>query len=237
MRNKKLEQEAKRLEHRLRMREQRNKEPSFDRPSNIEIEKPTILIVCEGKNTEPSYFNQFELSSATVKAVGEGYNTVSLVERAKQLADAKEYDQVWCVFDKDDFTDQNFNEAIVKAQAYGFHAAWSNQAFEYWMILHFDDHQGGAMHRSDYNDKINALVGPLGATYDGAGCKNISEELFLLMEPRINLAISRAIRNEGHHTGVTDAQAESVTMVYKLVEELLMHMQQIKHCYLLVKES
>lgn len=39
---------------------------------------PTILIVCEGKNTEPSYFNALAFKSATIHPVGEGYNTISL---------------------------------------------------------------------------------------------------------------------------------------------------------------
>ena len=109
-----------------------------------------ILIVCEGKNTEPSYFKQFRISSAIVKSIGEGYNTISLVKRAKQLAKRKKYDQIWCVFDADPKLDntkqaQNFNNAIKLAEKHKFGIAYSNQAFEYWLILHLDDHQGGAM--------------------------------------------------------------------------------------------
>nr|WP_321295833.1 RloB family protein [uncultured Sphaerochaeta sp.] len=95
---------------------------------------PTILIVCEGKNTEPSYFNAMKFKSATIEAVGEGYNTVSLVERAAVLAKRKTYEEVWCVFDKDDFSDSDFNQAITRAKKYGYHVAYSNQAFEYWIV-------------------------------------------------------------------------------------------------------
>ena len=49
------------------------KQPNLERPAAKLIEKPTILIVCEGKNTEPSYFKQFRITSATVKFVGEGF--------------------------------------------------------------------------------------------------------------------------------------------------------------------
>jgi hypothetical protein len=38
--------------------------------------KQTFLIVCEGENTEPDYFNEFKLSSARVESVGEGINTI-----------------------------------------------------------------------------------------------------------------------------------------------------------------
>lgn len=50
----------------------RRQEPSLLRAGPEKLEKQTILIVCEGKNTEPSYFKQFKLASATIKAVGTG---------------------------------------------------------------------------------------------------------------------------------------------------------------------
>ena len=78
MKNKKAEQKKKRDE----LKAQRRVAKSLERNIPSINEKPTILIVCEGKNTEPSYFNNFKLSSATVKSIGEGYNTISLVKRA-----------------------------------------------------------------------------------------------------------------------------------------------------------
>ncbi|MBF9019024.1 MULTISPECIES: RloB family protein [unclassified Oceanispirochaeta] len=56
---------------------------------------------------------------------------------------------------KDDFSDSDFNTAITNAESYGFKVAYSNQAFEYWLILHFNDHQGGSIHRDSYNSIIN----------------------------------------------------------------------------------
>ena len=38
--------------------------------------KQSFLIICEGVNTEPDYFNAFRLTSANIKAVGQGLNTV-----------------------------------------------------------------------------------------------------------------------------------------------------------------
>ena len=147
MKDKKAEQKAAKQKHREQLRAQRRKEPSLERPVAELTEKPSILIVCEGENTEPSYFNQFRITSAKVKSVGEGYNTISLVYRALALSQQGNYDQVWCVFDKDDFNDNDFNSAVQIAVANNFGVAYSNQSFEYWLILHFNDHQGGGMHR------------------------------------------------------------------------------------------
>jgi predicted metalloprotease with PDZ domain len=99
------------------------------------------------------------------------------VNRAIVLAQQGKYDQLWCVFDKDDFNDNDYNAAIQIAEVNNFEVAYSNQSFEYWFLLHFNDHQGGGMHRNSYNDKINELLKPFNIIYDGNGSKLIEEEL------------------------------------------------------------
>lgn len=234
MKNKREEQIEAKIKHKELLKAKRRGEPLLQRNEPTILEKPTILIVCEGENTEPSYFMQFKLSSATIKSVGEGYNTLSLVKRAIQLSEEKSYDQVWCVFDADPKPDnpnqaKNFNEAILLANRNEFGTGYSNQAFEYWIILHLDDHQGGGMNRNDYNDKINQLLKPFGLTYDGAGNKIITEEIFDVLDgidkktnkERKQLAISRAKRNYDHFDHANPANEESSTTLFRLVEELL----------------
>ena len=229
MKNKKADQAADRERHREALKARKRAEPNLERAAPQMDVKPTILIVCEGENTEPSYFKQFRLSSATIKPIGEGYNTVSLVNRAIQLSQEKKYEQVWCVFDKDDFPVVDFNNAIAIAQSHNFGVAYSNQAFEYWLLLHFDDHQGAAMHRSHYNDKLNELLKPFGVSYDGENSKIVTAEIFELLEGidmkaqtyRVDLAIARAKRNYNRLPHTNPALEESSTTVFRLVEELL----------------
>ncbi|MCK6695825.1 MAG: RloB family protein [Thermoanaerobaculia bacterium] len=145
MKNKRAEQIARKQRHKETIAEakgRRRGEPSLERPEPTRVQKPAILVVCEGINTEPGYFEKFRLTSATIEAVGEGYNTLSLVRRAEALKAKGDYEQVWCVFDKDDFPASDFNAAIQFAEQLGFGVAYSNQAFEYWLLLHFEDHQG-----------------------------------------------------------------------------------------------
>jgi hypothetical protein len=232
MKNKKAEQIAARQKHRDQLKAQRRAEPILERPIAVLTAKPSILIVCEGENTEPSYFNQFRLSSAKVKSVGEGYNTISLVNRAFELSQQGSFDQVWCVFDKDDFNEQDFNDAIQIAKSKNFGVAYSNQAFEYWLILHFNDHQGGGMHRNDYNDRINSLLKPYKVKYDGNGTKIVEEDFFELLDgidektknKRVDLAIVRAERNDKQFDHTNPAREESSTTVFRLVQELLKHL-------------
>lgn len=227
--NKESAQIAATLQHRKELKANRRKEPTLRRTVGQRLVKPKLLIVCEGENTEPSYFNHFKLSTVKVVAIGEGYNTVSLVRRAVQLAKKEAYEQVWCVFDKDDFKANDFNSAIAKAQSTGFGVAYSNQAFEYWILSHLDDHQGGAMHRMNYNARINELLQPYKLTYDGLNSKRITLEMFEVLNERDEktkksrgvLAIERAKRNYARYDHANPAGEESSTTVFKLVEELL----------------
>ena len=57
-------------------------ERSLKRRSSYRDIKQSFLIICEGENTEPDYFNAFRLTSASVKAVGKGMNTIKLVQEA-----------------------------------------------------------------------------------------------------------------------------------------------------------
>ena len=99
------------------------------RRQGIRIVKQSFLIVCEGVRTEPEYFKSFRITTATVKAVGQAMNTVSLVNKAISIRNADEkkkrsYDQCWVVFDKDDFPAKDFNQAIQLARKNGFHVAY-----------------------------------------------------------------------------------------------------------------
>lgn len=229
MKDKKAEQQRKKAAHNARRKAaklKRSEAPQLERNTPEKIEKERILIVCEGKNTEPSYFNLFRLTSATIRTVGDGKNTISLVQEARKISEKEEYDQVWCVFDKDDFPNENFNNAIYMAQGFDFKVAYSNQAFEYWLILHFEDHQGGAMNRSEYCEKLNSYLAKFNVKYDCDG-KMITQEIFdVLTSISLNrktyqqIAVERAKRNMPHFQGINPALAESSTLVFELVEEL-----------------
>lgn len=116
------------------------KDHSVRRRAGFKPVKKTFLIVCEGENTEPEYFNAFRLTSATVKAIGKGLGTMSLVREAISVREqekqkGKSFNFCWVVFDKDEY--QDFDEAIEFAKKNGFEVAYSNQAFELWFLLHF----------------------------------------------------------------------------------------------------
>jgi hypothetical protein len=116
-----------------------------------------FLIVCEGEKTEPNYFRGFPEKAGEVafkmEVRGEGESPRHIVERAIELKKESVYDSVWVVFDKDDFTSQEFNAAIVRAKEHHIGCAWSNEAFELWYLLHFHN-RTTPMGREDYKKAI-----------------------------------------------------------------------------------
>ena len=123
-----------------RRREHKKK---FERPVGTKRPEKTFLILCEGTKTEPNYFRSFHVISAQVEIVGTAMNTMSLVNHAREVVKDRpdEYDEIWLVFDKDSFDRDIFNEAVFFCETHyrqGFRAAYSNEAFEIWYLLHFE---------------------------------------------------------------------------------------------------
>jgi RloB-like protein len=131
-------------------------------PRKLDIRevKQRFLIVCEGEKTEPYYFKGFRVPKVVIEIKGAAGDPTRLVNSAKKLAAEDEYDQIWCVFDRDEgaWTAQNFNNALQNAKTYGFQVAYSNECFELWYILHFQFLSTG-LPRSDYEDKLSELLG------------------------------------------------------------------------------
>ena len=181
--------------------------------------KQSFLIVCEGEKTEPDYFKAFRMTAATIKAVGQAMNTMTLVNKAISIREADKmrkriYDQCWVVFDKDDFPAKDFNQAIQFAQKNGFRVAYSNQAFEYWFLLHYNLYTG-SIHRNQYKDMLTKLTGMPYNKSDGYGAV-----MYNILLSRQQHAISNAetVLQEISHGN--PAEEESSTTVHNLVLEL-----------------
>ena len=181
--------------------------------------KQSFLIVCEGEKTEPDYFKAFRMTAATVKTVGQAMNTMTLVSKAISIRDddrkrKKVYDQCWVVFDKDDFPAKDFNQAIQFAEKNGFRTAYSNQAFEYWFLLHYNLYNG-AIHRSQYKDMLTKLTGMPYSKNDGYGAV-----MYNLLLSRQQQAINNAEFVLAEISHGNPAEEESSTTVHNLVKEL-----------------
>ncbi len=211
------------------------KEPAYERRAKRQQErKPKIiacriLIVCEGEKTEPYYFRSFDVINNgsfvyDITAKGYGLNTVGVVDKAIELNKKNDglYDAVWAVFDKDSFSDDNFNRAIDKAEQNNINVAWSNEAFELWYLLHFQ-YRNTPMCRDDYQREIAKAVN---AKSNNKLCysykKNNKDNCRIINEYG---SLDDAIRNAKklHDTFVDNSYSKHnpCTTVYKLVLQLL----------------
>jgi hypothetical protein len=184
-----------------------------ERKVNTREVKQRFLIVCEGEKTEPNYFRSFRVPKnvAEINVQGLGENLSKLVESAKELNKQDDYDQVWCVFDRNSWTIEDFNNAIKNADAQEFKVAYSNEAFELWYVLHFE-FLNTAIPRSDYLRKLTSLFG---RTYQ----KN-SERIYDDLLDKQSIAIRNAENLLKQYDPHIPAKHNPSTTVHLLVQEL-----------------
>ena len=137
------------LHHKRRQRNDRSLDRSKGKKAKSRDKK--ILIVCEGEKTEPNYFTEarqhYSLDTGIVEIRGDcGSDPMSIVNFAKtcyqdQRGKGDPFDQVYCVFDKDDHsTYKNALAALSKARPKGVYITINSvPCFEYWLLLHFSD--------------------------------------------------------------------------------------------------
>lgn len=213
------------------------------RKQETEILKPNKwLIVCEGKSTEPNYFkgaiseinnNLDPKHQLKVDIKGQGKNTMSLVKTAIELQTIVDkynntiipYGKIFVVFDKDDFEDDQFNNAIAMCKSNGFIPLWSNQSIEFWFLLYFD-FICSAMHRelcvtklneNFYKNKLNKYK------------KNDSEIYFKLTRyGSLKNAKKNARKIHLEHKNHSPSKSVSCTTVYKFYDEVDERLEELK---------
>lgn len=183
------------------------------RKVNTREVRQRFLIVCEGEKTEPNYFRSFRVPRNVVEidVQGLGENPSKLVDSAKELQEQQEYDQVWCVFDRDAWTLKDFNNAISNANNQGFYVAYSNEAFELWYVLHFEFLNTG-IPRGNYLTKLSSL---LNQKYQ-KNSETIYDELFEKQPIAIKNATTLLKQYDPHIPGKDNPS----TTVHLLVQEL-----------------
>ncbi|MDD5956598.1 MAG: RloB family protein [Lachnospiraceae bacterium] len=216
--------------------ERRKKEHDFK-----ETKPDSFLIVTEGTRTEPNYFSGLKRrieekygSTVDIQEMpeidirGEGMATERLIEAADIYVSQGKvmYQNVWLVFDKDDFPD--FDEAIEEGHKRGYRVAWSNQSFEYWLFLHFS-YSDSDLHRHEWIKKLGELFNAYGLSKNGYS-KNM-EDLYDKLDSicGVETAIGNAKRRMAGFVEGRDKPSEYSpgTMVHILVEQLHSYLKEI----------
>lgn len=195
------------------MRRDRSRAPARRQPWRDA--KPVILVVCEGEVTEPQYLNSLKghlrnprVSIKIEKAAGVPR---TLVARAKQLrTDAERagapYDEVWCVFDRDEHPE--WKHSIDVAIAAGLSLAISNACFELWILLHVAD-SPGAQTRKELQRRVHR-----------AGLQDKKHLRMEMLLPTYGLAVDRAKRMEERSGERGERFGDPSTSVSRLVRSI-----------------
>lgn len=186
-----------------------------------------LYIVCEGEKTEPNYLHSlcneinrkfYKYSQKTrIIIKGAGKNTRSLLDFARiSVKEEMPYAQeVWLVYDKDDFPKDDFDNTQYSAEGKNdsikYKVAWSNECFELWLILHFQ-YFDSPVDRNAYIKQLKTFI----PNYK----KNIKD-----IYEKLKDKIPKAIRNakklyKNYAKGTPPSKMCPATRVYELVEYL-----------------
>lgn len=129
------------------------------RPQKFLRVRPTILVACEGEQTEPNYVNGFFKDLCTKRIISpQSYAFAphqhtdpcgvlkDLLSYKRNGLRSEDFTQKWIFIDRDEIrtncgsghTKENFNKAIADAKSKNVNVVWSNPCFEIWFLLHFE---------------------------------------------------------------------------------------------------
>jgi hypothetical protein len=134
-----------------RYRQERRKSRQLERKKSTRAGLPAILIVCEGRETEPNYLRglceEYGINRANVTIVGGDDDTsaAGLVRKALQRFQVdRDFDAVFVVCD---CVDENLTEARrlaaqelenITGESVSMSLIVSRPSFEFWLLLHFE---------------------------------------------------------------------------------------------------
>jgi hypothetical protein len=176
-----------------------------------------VLVVCEGRKTEPEYFREtqkrWKIQRLKIAPVSDRSSPKDVVERAviwrekfeKEMR--VEFDQVWCVFDHDEH--ETFEVALNEAAKEKIQVAYSIPCFEFWYLLHFEYTTRPFRDFSEVESQLKQYMKPY---------KKASADVASFL-PHVEKAIenARRVREELQKTGAE----RPVTHVDKLVDVLI----------------
>ena len=208
------------------MGKNRNTSDYLRRQTKTRETRKRFLIVCEGERTEVNYFKDFTVpKKIEVMVKGEGKNSFSLVEKAIKIIDNlnkdDSFDQIWCVFDKDNCSKEQFHQAEGLAKQKNIKIAYSNEAFEIWFILHFQ-YLDIATSRSEYPKILNTQMKKYRLLNEKEKYEKNREDMYEKLKPYQKTAITNAAKiiQDRDEAKKHPFDANPSTTVQELVQEL-----------------
>jgi hypothetical protein len=211
----------------MTQRRDRRRSGSSRLPRPNRSERTTVLIVCEGRETEPNYFDRLKREehakkNFTIKVKkGKGGSRQQVaqfaVERKENAGD--KFDEVWCVMDVERPEGlPDIRAALTLLESNHIKAALSNPAFEVWLLAHFEKTGTGFLDGDAVASRLNKHWKEHFSTdYDKA-----DGQIYYRLIDRLDQAMANAkwVR-EQHHSGGSVIDSNSSTDLDVLVGKLL----------------
>jgi hypothetical protein len=187
-----------------------------------------VLIVCEGKKTEPYYFRglcqdlRLNPKNVVIEDRKSGLDPKSLVMfTVETFKKDKDFDHVFCVFDKDKHA--SYTAALDQIRATrlaggaALHPITSVPCFEIWLLLHFTyTTRPFSVAGNDSNCAL--VIDALDRKGRILGYEKGSEDIFQTISDKLETAVRNAeMLEEFHKTSQTDNPS---TKVHELVQYL-----------------
>jgi hypothetical protein len=192
-------------------------------------QRDKFTIITNGKESEKNYFEAVRGAKRSIFDIAVEFDNadpISLVQRAMRKKQTS--NQVWIVFDKDEFPSEAIYEAMKTARRNGIGVAFSNAAFEVWLIGHFREFSA----EKTPDELLHILDSALKEYgYSKGYRKNDAELIKTELRPRLDKAVHNADVSlqkrivEYKHGSSTEegyplCDWNSCTTVHKLVEAL-----------------
>jgi CRISPR/Cas system-associated endonuclease Cas1 len=148
-----------------------------------------------------------------------GGNALKIIEEAiiHKEKETKEVDQYWVVFDKDETPSKDFDQAIKLALSNNIKVSWSNQAFELWIILHYQE-LFSPCDRRRYKEVLCKHIKDYSASEKG---EEQGRRLHAQTCHMVRKAIDRAIKGYSlFEEKLLPSERESSTTVFELVNAI-----------------
>ena len=138
--------------------------PSLRRKGPLREPKRRFILYCEGRNTEPAYFQAIQrtCSSALISVELHGGVGVPMTIAKAAVACAKSEG----LAPRSRRRKHSFEQAVLMCERSGIRVARSNPCFELWLILHDRDYN-----RPNRRQQVQADLKVLRAEYDPKGAK------------------------------------------------------------------
>lgn len=187
-------------------------------------EQKAVIISLEDTKSSRFYFEKLlvdkKLTGQVVIAKNIGQdprNVLNAVIMHKQQNPNISYEKSWAIFDRDDWSTEQINGSIQRASELDICIAISNEAYELWVLLHFEP-LTRTTSRKELNQKLNDHF----KTYFGQEYSKSAQDVYGLIIGFQNQAIANAknlVKRHIRDFGELDPEAHNpLTLVFQLVE-------------------